>query len=1449
MVTIDKIDFTKLKPYGGDSKKCFEHLCYQIAQKEFGHLGTFTPIDGAGGDGGVEFYLCLPNGEKWGWQCKFFGDNGRLNISSRDSAIENSLETACRNHTDLTKWFLCLKTDLTSDSLSSKGKFSKGERNWFENELTKKIPAVRTIELNHWGESSFLSFLKESKHIGIRSFFFGELEFSNEWFQKIWSENFEKVKDKYDPNLHSIDKYTQSKIDFLLFDINYNKHLELLKKELLEKSNQIETALKDFRDEKMISTAEEIQRENYLLFCNEFRNHIAYVFEKVEFVSNCFKNYSEELLSNFNIKEISEDFFEHFNKIDYSVFEEKSRAFKDASNISYLISDFGNIYNQFFRNYFHERQKELHFLADAAKGKTHISCDIVYKKVTENKPGIFITGDKFTDETNLSEAIKRILDINQDFTLDEFIQALDVYGSIVKCKIPIVIDGLNETTYNRFFSPIWKNHLGSLITKISQTKNLVIVTTCRSSYTGRIWNDSTGNTFNYLYGFEDYETTLEAVNKYFKKYKLKADLFFAPLEKFRDPIFLKIFCEIKNPNWETSNEVGVNIEEESTYDIFNEYLNQVNKRVTQNNHLLKANETFISNSLAILSNHLWKNNLREIPVKDFYNLIDGNKPYEKDKSKAEILINEGLVVTRDMRDKQEYISFTYDILAGYMISENLIRTNQNLQYFTSREFIDKIIQDNGQHPFFEDVISSLCLLLPQLRQITVHKLIETDKKIKFTRSKVFKHLPQIITKQFAKRISFADSAFSESVVSLYRLPAEYVKSEDKNLVANLFFGSHQNQKTFFDLSFKTLGDIKHPLNALFISKVLESMPMNQRDISWTEYIRKKSHDIESFIAEFEVQCKNKSEESVIVIQKQHVLSKIIIWFLTSTNRALRDDTTRALYYYGRKFPNEFSTLVYDSLKINDPYVWERTLAVLYGITMAEHNSFKSDKFRNILLPEICKNIYNLIFKENAPFSTTHILARDYARRTIEICLVHNPNSLTKDEIKNVRPPYSYGGIRDLGEHDYSENDYDYAGPIKMDFSNYTLGRIVKDGSSYSNPPEKIKVRKQIYWRIYDLGWNAEMFKEAEKSLGNDNYYNRGRTERAKIERYGKKYSWIAYFENAGLRDDLDLLDKDWDRFRISDADIDPSFPEKEKGEIFIEDDLLGDRETPLVDWYENGGMPLIENYLSMNNVKDNNGEWICLDAYISQEDVPAERHRFTFIRSLLIKEEEYDEAIVLLRKQNLGGRWISEKRENYYSYAGELYYCEDSTYANDTTLEFITAKKKIKIKRDDPDYFPSVFFDMEGDKIGLRKEFPDEIEREVSETKEFEVLMPVMEYNWESYHSHLNDAGHSTVVAKEIANNLKLLNQPQTFDLFESTGNKASININYHDDYNNNHSLVYLRKDLLNKFLSEKKLRFVWAIWGERDVRFKTDERRQAFFTTHPFKEHQVFQKIIEYEN
>lgn len=1443
MITIDKVDFNRLKPYNGKAMQCFEHLCYQLAIKEYGHLGTFTAIDGSGGDGGVEFYLDHHSGERWGWQCKFFGDTGRLSIANRDLAISNSFETAIRNHGNLTKYFVCLKSDLTTESTSKAGKFSKGEKNWFDDELPKKIPVGRAISLEFWGESKIIAFLKEPKNEGVRSFFFGELELNQGWFTTKFFENFEKVKDKYDPELHAIDQFTKSIIDCVVLDPNYTNLTGKLKSDLLQVANQVDRELHDFHNTTMISPAEEALRRDFFSASHEFEDLVKQTVGKIDFVDECFKNCEPEKLALFSTEDLRSKWIAFHTKLDEFDFDETSRASRESQNITSLMSNFSQDFGRFFRNYFHGNQRQLHFIGDAAKGKTHISTDIAFNRIKESKPVIFLTGDKFTDETSISDTVRKILDIPQEYSFDDLLNALEVYGAIHNVRIPIVIDGLNETVSNRLFSPIWRNHLQGFIAKIKQTKNVAIITTCRGSYADRIWDDTYKPEFHHIDGFRDSETIHEAVQKYFKKYKLKSDLFFASIDKFGDPIFLKIFCEIKNPNWKHSDEIAVNIEEESSYDIFNEYLTQINRKVTRNNPILRSNENFISVSLKKLSNYLWVNNLRELPVGDFYALIDENDNYEKDKSKADILLDEGLVINRDIRSETEYISFTYDVLAGYMIAENLITNNADLSFFKSKKFIGQVFLPEGQHPLFEDVIAALCLLLPQLKNSTFHQLLRSDWLVRLADSKIYNYLPRFLKTRVTDLADFSDFVFDKSFQSLFVLPGRLVKTSDIDLVAKVFMINNENKEIIFDLSFKTMGDVNHPLNAIFLSTLLTRLKMNERDITWTEYVRKNSYQLEQFISEFENQCRNISPESDIILRKQKLVSKVIVWFLTSTDRALRDQVTRALYFYGRKFPEEFMGLVEESLGYNDPYIWERTLAASYGIAMAQYNSIVGEHFRNNVLPVFCKSLYDLIFAKDAPFGTTHILARDYARRVIEIGLIHHPTLLNTEQQLNIRPPYTFGGIRALQEFDYGENDYGYDRPMQMDFSNYTLGRIVNGGHAYSNPEEKIKVRKQIYWRIYDLGWNTDMFGAVETALGNDNYYNSNRSRQAKVERYGKKYSWIAYFENAGLRADLGLLDKDWDRFRLSDANIDPSFPEKKANEPFFKNDLLGDRSTPLNEWYENGGTPIFDGYLEIDEINGNPGPWVCLDGFIVQEEISTERNSYLAIRGMVIEDSQYDEVIKLLKGQNFSQIQIPDKSENYYCFAGEMYNIDEATYSNYGDLRFDLEIRKVKIKKDEPGYYQNLIWSDDFTESNL----PDEIEVEVNVNKEFEVLIPVMDYNWESYHSPVNDAGHISVLGKEIVNHLGLISEAQTFDLFDQDGKLAAIHLNNAEDFNNNDSFVYFRKDLFDQFLAETRSKFVYTVWGEREVRFKTNERREEFFKTHPYKNDQRFSSIIEY--
>ncbi len=144
------IDWARLRPYNSTVHRSFEELCYHIARLRYGDLGVFTSIDDSGGGDGVEFYLTFPSGEQWGWQAKWYFPSPRFS-DDRKRSIRGSLVRACEQHPELTHWFLCMPTNLTPDR--------KGEQAWFDNTLPDDIPAGRIVELAHWGDSSFNSWL------------------------------------------------------------------------------------------------------------------------------------------------------------------------------------------------------------------------------------------------------------------------------------------------------------------------------------------------------------------------------------------------------------------------------------------------------------------------------------------------------------------------------------------------------------------------------------------------------------------------------------------------------------------------------------------------------------------------------------------------------------------------------------------------------------------------------------------------------------------------------------------------------------------------------------------------------------------------------------------------------------------------------------------------------------------------------------------------------------------------------------------------------------------------------------------------------------------------------------------------------------------------------------------------------------------------------------------
>lgn len=1442
------IDWSKLKPYKSDKYKSFEELCFQIAKVLHGHKGRFTSVDDSGGGDGIEFYITLPNSDEWGWQAKFYYPESRLSVSSRKSSIQDSLEKACKVHPALKKWFLCTPTN-----------FTPNEQAWFDRTLPKSIPENMEVEIIHWGDSDFNNWVSEPRFNGKKNYFFGDLELNINWFRNQVNKQLEGIRNKFNPVLHTetnIDDYIHEVLCDKVFSLKISNIIDNLQDKTNEYNNSIKelesssfhkivehnawstikSEIIDFNksvDSLLTHAYSQINLANIFLSENKYNeiHSLNLDFKKIKTELEEKQARCEELKQKLNDKKLNYIGKEkEEDKIYREIQQVKNKAFQPLRLLNILFFEFLKILARINSI----NQTELHILGDAGFGKTHIVSNICHERLNHSLPALLILGNHFTSDRSLEEQLRGILDIPPIYSWNDFLQALDAAAEAYCTRIPLVIDGLNEATCNGKLSKVWQG-LPGLIQEIGQLRNVVLITTCRITYQDVIWSDNKPSNIKYANGF-NIEDVEKAIEKYFSFYKIKGDLTAAPLEQFQHPIYLQIFCKSKNA--ERLEEKHIYIGEQTLFEVFEEYLNLCNRVISERLGFRRGTPV-VTQALLEIAKCLWQPMKRSIPLTNLAEIIDGQpldtlKNWEQSKTNA--ILDEGLLVCRDWGTHGEFVFFTYDLFGGYLIAKYLIKqAENNIQAMVqSEEIIAALFGDNFKqlHPLYNDIGRCLAALIPVQTGLYLHNLIDKPK------------------------------VFDLSVKALFEIPPENISEECVNLIKKLF-QKPDNREIILNLSASTIGYAQHPLNATFLSQQLQVLTMPERDISWAEYIREKIEHFEKILVQFESICKSDENLSEIMEERLYLLAVYIMWILTSTVRPLRDKATRALYWYGRRKPEKFLELLLKSLKVNnDPYVSERMLAAAYGIAMARQYDFKDASFTQNFLPLYGRKLYEAMFKPNAPYSTTHILARDYARRTIDIALLHYPGLLTTEERQRITPPFQDGGIREWGKSE-DKDEGKYRGendPIHMDFGNYTLGKLVKGRSNYDyNNDEYKTVIANTFWRIYDLGYSLDTFGNLDKWIG---HYNWNKQDGSKTDRYGKKYSWIAFYELAGFRHDKKLLDLWSGEVRISDADIDPSFPEQLQEHKLVHEDFLGNRDIPLHEWILSGGVPDINSYLIIDELLEEEGSWVLLNGYINQEDSKFNRGRFTFLRSFIVKTEEANDLLQRLEKQNLGGSWLPEIPEDYYTYAGEIPWCD--TYPNNgkTKLSF---ELKFDLQRNGQPISEeevSIFLESieeflasknyEAIEVAMQNNGLELVEKDIDANTQlkgeenYEVLIPVRKNTWEDYHSEIISGRSIATPAKEITEHLNLCSQPQTYDLFETNGRRASITFSYGEYWRSSQHFIYLRKDLLERFLSETNHELIWAVWGERE--FHGDiGRRDAFARQHEY--YKAFQEIKKYKD
>jgi hypothetical protein len=1348
------LDWSIFNRLSGDSRINFEKLCRGIVRLHWGKQGRFQALKN---QPGVEFHIKLDiNSEVlgdtsrwWGWQCKKFDTttSGDLTASAKKQ-ITDSLNKTVKYLPDLTDWVLWTPFTL-----------SKSDQKWFSD---LEYP----FKLHLWAEEELDNYLI-GPALMLRQSYFGELTLTSDDLESKYSEAIAPIKDRWLQPVHQVTEIERT-LRQMLGENEAWHDMVITGEDLKATINIIEEYV--FTDSKIKEL-----KHAFLASCHKAADML------LQF---------QEVLEARDMDIINQWFSEKTKLIDESTiaFPRVLRAnnLPIALEATNALDDIREAKDLLKEAEDYLKVNMIAVLADAGGGKTHLSAALTQSS-EKRSAGILLQG-KYLKNGQTHHDLARRLTINGK-PLDSFEQLLTAVDSAAKrenCRLPLVIDGLNEAENPKD----WKEILSIIQEQIKAFPNILIVCTLRTGEHKRTgwhgWMEDTLNTRETFAvqalpegirelssdGFE--EDMMDAIHKYFDYYKIDVnENMRVPSDFLNHPLNLRIFCEVTNPKREEPKEI--HRFPTSLSPLFDQYISNICIRIGAMSHVNYRKEE-IQSAIYRLGMMFWEQMARDIPESDYRTAISDVSDW--DKCFVNLFSQEGLLFRNPGDEPHQYVlTPVYDLLGGHIIASALLekyRRDRDFEWFNT-ENTTNLFKGNGSHPLSEDILKSLVALVPM----------------------------RMRNEQLWKKIS-DDALKTQALLHTAKLEADHIDSDTVEALSKLVRDKPEYQHEIFNILWLNKGDPVHPLNAKFLNTLLEKMSVSERDLVWTEWVRSEKKSILSSIKSI---ARSWKEDLDVVSESDSLKALAIKWLLTTTDHQLRNIVTSILFQFGRVNPKALFDETIASLKVNDPYVPERMLAACYGTSIAigtklPHNS----SFISGILSTFASQLFDALFKEHAPYRTTHKFMRDYASKIIEFTQYQNPNFFTESDFRITQSPYQSKIWSNWGEAsiDSEEHHIQKESPFAMDFENYTIGSLVPERSNYNFKHKKyIKIRNQILWRVQSLGWAYDKYKDIEERITSLHGYGRGSESGQKVDRYGKKYSWIAYHEMDGyLRDSGELEDK-YDSWRRDTGNIDPSFLSPLQSGELIKESLLGDPGSDTKSWVLSEKGPDISHYLVNSNLEEE-GTWVALDGYYTKENKKLNREMFLFVRSFLVSNVHKPQVIEKLKKQDMSGRWPPEKQELDNIFWLEIPWSNSFQTDHIDEFSFINGEEEALISEPiiETDDEARISFTLKEVK-GKRKTY-----------EKYPMVLPVCDLR---YGKIDGESGQITTLTKQLIDYLDLMGQPQSYDLFTRAGEKAILYKEHDtDSYRDKQSLLYMRKDLLDKYLDANQVSLIWVVWGER---------------------------------
>jgi hypothetical protein len=963
-------------------------------------------------------------------------------------------------------------------------------------------------------------------------------------------------------------------------------------------------------------------------------------------------------------------------------------------------------------------------VAEAGYGKTQLAAQLTV--ALGNRPaGILLPGSGLHAGNTPDDLARRVVVHGMPVpAMEALLAAVDAAGQRAHQRLPIVIDGLNEAEDPRK----WKDPLASLEETLRRYPYVLLVCTLRNAFAKEALPPDILQLE--MLGFE--RDAKDAIRRYFTHYKINgADLIF-PWEFLHHPLTLRLFCEVTNPTRERL--VGIEATPGSLTALFDRYLDQAASRIAElAPRVHRYYEANVRAAITQIGAALWEQMARTLSLQAIRRHL-GDEARAWNESIITLLEQEGVLLRYPGPDQSDtHIAVAYDALAGHMVAEALLSKygREELGDWLAAPGTVNALSEAvpGQHPLGADILRALAGLIP--RRLYGQQLWP-------------------LLNDPLRTVALRKAAYLEG---------KYLDALTVGELANLAVRPHSDQRELFWRLFSTRGAPDHPLNAEFLGRVLRDMTVADRDLRWTEWLRRNVDEFLDDVKRLAQKWRSNKSRN----KSDDLRARWVMWLLTSTVQKLRDEATASLYWFGRGDPSRLFELTLDSLSLNDMYVSERLLAASYGVVMA-HQLVKPE-FAAMVWPYLV-GLRDALSDSRARVPTNHWLARLYVQGTVSFALRYYRATVPEGLEQDGRVLFASGRpIEPIGKDDTRTTLIERT--IQMDFENYTLGRLFHHRRIYdmANADHQAAVA-HVLGTVWALGWHPDRFRAIDNAIAEEKYRHYGIT-RTTTERYGKKYGWIGFYTYAGMLADRGELPKD---FQPADSEIDPSFPDPPATALINIPNWASAKPADDRRWIAGGKVKVPDELLYAKEIASQPGPWIAAYADLNTKDEVSGRRVFGQVRTLLVAPGNVVRLVNALNaKVHPGGWWLPEAPSDSQIFAGEIPWSRR-------------------------------FGQMEGDP---ESPYRGTVEIAGARNVQVEILAHIV-----------NRAGGAFVPSRPFSESFDLRSAPELFDQTTPDGTLAAISCNAPVGFGGH--LLYMREDLVRRYVKGRQL--IWFIWGERQL-------------------------------